>query len=657
MTRRIDSPDTSSDLELQKNLALDEPHSFVMRAGAGSGKTTSLIKALDFVAKKRGRELKANRQQVVCITYTEIATEEIRHDVGENPLVHVSTIHSFLWQLIRPFHRDISSWVEGTIRERIASLEEEQSGFASKPRTRNSTIERNALQIEDYTAQLESINSVPFFTYSVASNYREGMLGHDDIIKMVPQLILNKPLLATLVSQRYPFFFVDESQDTAPLVVEALKSIAAEHSDSFCLGFFGDPMQKIYATGVGDIEPGDGWREFDKPENFRCSQAVLRFINRIRSQGDDLIQTGGLRSDIGIGVVPVEGTARLVVLPADEERYPNLDKVRAWLAEQNSDPLWKEDSPTADLKILVIVHRMAANRLGFPNLYGAFNDKTSDEIKDGFQQGDFWPLAPLTKFVLPLTAAHQSGNDAEVLAILRTQSPQLLAANVARQTDAAKFLRSLRDSTEELSKILASDESKTVRDVLSFVEEKQLLNLDRRLIVALAVPEDQNGEASRIDDDDQSAVGPFLDSYLACPVSELRGYRDYFSKQSPYATQQGIKGAEFERVVVILDEVEGRHIQFSYEKLLGLKELSETDSAHRENSEDSVVERTLRLFYVCCSRARRDLVVVLYSAEPDKAAAHLRSAGGFQETEVLTIEDLQNTGLFLPETIVDSPPE
>jgi len=46
MTSRIGSPDTQADIDVRDCLAQVPPRSFVMVAGAGSGKTTSLIKAL-----------------------------------------------------------------------------------------------------------------------------------------------------------------------------------------------------------------------------------------------------------------------------------------------------------------------------------------------------------------------------------------------------------------------------------------------------------------------------------------------------------------------------------------------------------------------------------------------------------------------------------
>ena len=129
MTRRIDNPDTDADIELRGYLDADICPCFIMVAGAGSGKTTSLVKALDHIGKTCGTELRRRNQQVACITYTEIAVGEIWSDVGNNPLFHVSTIHSFLWALAKPFQKDISIWVRQRMEAKLAELRQAKANF------------------------------------------------------------------------------------------------------------------------------------------------------------------------------------------------------------------------------------------------------------------------------------------------------------------------------------------------------------------------------------------------------------------------------------------------------------------------------------------------------------------------------------------------
>ncbi len=288
MTIRINQPDTHADKELRACLETKPIYSFVMTAGAGSGKTTSLVKALAHLAATKGPSLRQKGQRIACITYTEVAVGEIWGDVGNAPLFHVSTIHSFLWNIVRPFTDDIREWVASRINDKIADAK----GRLEKPRTQSATKIRLSEDLVRYAEQLEAIKSVAHFTYGIGSNYSEGVLGHDDVLKIGPAMITDSALMRRLVADRFPYLFVDESQDTDPAVVEAFRLIERDHAGRFCLGFFGDPMQKnIYLTGVGPIEKGEKWFSITKPENFRCPRLVLDVINKIRAKDDGLEQT------------------------------------------------------------------------------------------------------------------------------------------------------------------------------------------------------------------------------------------------------------------------------------------------------------------------------------------------------------------------------
>src|ERR1019366_6186843 len=117
----------------------------------GSGKTTSLIKALGTIVNAHGDVLKLRRQRVACITYTEIAAGEIWADVGNNPLFHLPTIHSFLWTVVKSFQSDIRAWVKARIAEKIDDLEATARGFG--PRVQERTKEKNRRDIARYQEQ------------------------------------------------------------------------------------------------------------------------------------------------------------------------------------------------------------------------------------------------------------------------------------------------------------------------------------------------------------------------------------------------------------------------------------------------------------------------------------------------------------------------
>ena len=134
MIARIHNPDTPADLELKQ--VLDRMGCFVMVAGAGSGKTTSLVKAMAHVAKEKRAEFLKSGRQIACITYTEVAEQELARDLGNDPLCHISTIHSFMWQLIRPFRRIFVAGSQGeTKRDLMNSVKSKRDlALAFKPR-------------------------------------------------------------------------------------------------------------------------------------------------------------------------------------------------------------------------------------------------------------------------------------------------------------------------------------------------------------------------------------------------------------------------------------------------------------------------------------------------------------------------------------------
>ena len=621
MTSRIHNPDTETDLALHDRLSSTGTRHFIMVAGAGSGKTTSLVKALAHIETAQGKQMRPRGQQVACVTYTDVAVEEIRGDVGHKDLFHVSTIHSFLWSVIRPFQQDIHAWVHGRLDGKIR----EQQEKLDNPRTRQTTKDRAAGDIERYRQYQEDIESVKSYTYGTGSNYKDGVLGHSDILTIGPEFIQNHQLMRNVLTRRFPVILVDESQDTDPALVEALRAIAREQTENFCLGFFGDPMQKIYMQGAGRIDPESGWRTLRKPENFRSPQSVLRAINRIRAEDDELEQTRGRMDHDGGNPLPVQGTARAIVLQADHRRQQRLRAARQWLAESDEDPRWLEESGE-DLRVLVLVHRMAANRLNFPNLYASLNDKSPDELKSGLVDGTAWVLRPFLTVLLPLVLAHRTNEDFAVMRMLRKHCPRLQRKQLADDV-ATQVLASLRDALATLDRMLDDPGNHRIGDLVALLHQRSLVTLDDRFMSPLDVylQDTPPGDPSP-----DNAVHRFM----RCDAHELWGYRKYIEDLSPFATQQSIKGAEFEKVLVIIDDEEGRTNMFSYGKYFGVTDLSATDLSNIGEGRDSVVDRTRRLFYVCCSRARRDLCVIVFANNP--ATMHKAIAGkGFFEPEDL----------------------
>lgn len=631
MSRRTNSPDTDADKQIHACITSKPPVSFVVTAGAGSGKTTSLIKALDQVINEHGATMLMRKQKVACITYTEVAANEIREDVNAAALVHVSTIHSFYWTIASVFQSDIKSWLQQDLEKRIDDLVEKARNFG--PRVRQTTRDNNQLDQERITKHLSAVDKLTTFRYGMGSDYTKGILGHEDVLQLANYLLKNRVLFRRLVAMKYPFVFIDESQDTFAEVVEAFKLVEAQMRGKFCIGFFGDPMQKIYLRGSGKIELEEGWASITKPENFRCAQKILHVANAIRAQGDGLQQERGRHDLVDGKLLPVEGSARIFVLSQTVNRSEALANVRAYCAAADNDGSWI--APELAVKILVIVHRIAAKRLGWDGIFTALSERVPESIKQGLIDGKGWPVQPYLNFVLPIVAALKNGNEFEVMNILRAHCPRLAATNLAGQ-NAARLLREIRSATEELVRMM-DDQSCSIRDVAIHLRTTRLLTLDERLERVLSLKGFPSGVDLADSNEGQPSDIPVL-RLLDCPASQLTAYGKYLSEGSPFATQHGVKGRQFDRVLVVMDEEENDYRLYDYERVLGDVEAGAADRESFAAVGDNTWSRTLRLLYVCCTRAKRSLALAFFVADPKSTAAHIVSSGVFPEGSIITEE-------------------
>ena len=231
-----------SDADKEVKKCLEFGQSFALIAGAGSGKTTSLIDALLLIRAEKGAALRRDGQHIACITYTRRAVEVIKSRLGFDDLYLVSTLHSFLWGELRKFQHDIrEALIASRIPALIAKAKEKDNGGNSK-QARNAR--QHAADLEEQLAQLGAITS---FKYEDApySNYAKGVLSHDDIVEIASYLLPNRPTLRRLLGLRFPYIFVDEAQDTFDGIVTGL-NLASENGWPPLVGYFGDPWQQIY---------------------------------------------------------------------------------------------------------------------------------------------------------------------------------------------------------------------------------------------------------------------------------------------------------------------------------------------------------------------------------------------------------------------------
>jgi DNA helicase II / ATP-dependent DNA helicase PcrA len=90
--------------------------------------------------------------------------------------------------------------------------------------------------------------------------------------------------------------------------------------------------------------------------------------------------------------------------------------------------------------------------------------------------------------------------------------------------------------------------------------------------------------------------------------------------------------------MVIISDEEARSFLFSYEKLFGAKEKSATDLKNESEGTETTIDRTRRLFYVTCSRAKNSLAIVAYSDHPESVSEQVIKDGWFDKNEIEFVE-------------------
>lgn len=122
----------------------------------------------------------------------------------------------------------------------------------------------------------------------------------------------------------------------------------------------------------------------------------------------------------------------------------------------------------------------------------------------------------------------------------------------------------------------------------------------------------------RIDDNFQSFAEKkkyIYDQVIKLKFREFQKLFDYLEGNTPFSTQHKIKGREFENVLVILDN--GNWSNYNFEYLMNPNIYNSLD-ANKKKSYPNILARTQKLFYVCCTRSKENLVV--YYHDPSQGS-------------------------------------
>jgi DNA helicase-2/ATP-dependent DNA helicase PcrA len=208
--------DDHVDDEIGASLTSDNPVSFFLFADAGSGKTRSLVNALKLLRKNSGERLRLYGQRVGVITYTNAACDEIKRRLEFDPLIEVSTIHSFVWLLIRGFNADIKQWLRTNLALEINELEEQQR----KGRAGTKAASDRDESIKAKQKRLGTLDSIRIFTYNpLGENRGRDSLNHSEVIKIGADFLTQKRLMQQILITKFPVLLIDESQDTNKMLM------------------------------------------------------------------------------------------------------------------------------------------------------------------------------------------------------------------------------------------------------------------------------------------------------------------------------------------------------------------------------------------------------------------------------------------------------
>lgn len=635
MTAADDQFDAEADATITKCIDLSKPRSFFLYAGAGSGKTRSLVNAVrETIDGEHGRQLTLTGKKIGVITYTNAACDEIKQRLEFDPRVEVMTIHAFSWSLIEGFNADIRQWVAKNLEEELAELEEQHK--KGRPNTK-AGVER-LRSMESKRRRLARLDSIVKFIYSPTSDNRtRDSLNHSEVIAMTAAFLTSKHGLRRMLVSRCPVLLIDESQDTNKALMDAFLHLEEEFHGRFSLGLFGDMMQRIYSDGKDRLDKSipARWALPRKRMNHRCPSRVVEVINSIRRDVDGEEQVP--RSDAEKGVVRVfiasqTGVDPFAIEAAVRQRMATIAGDLAW---QNSDMV----------KTLALEHLMSARRFGFVEFFEPLWG--IDNLRTNLLQGAGPGLGLFIREVVPLVKALRANDRFGATAIIKASSP-LLDRAVLQEAGSNQVaqLGKAKAACDGLLALIAEQPEISAQAVLEFVAKTGLFAIPDALApfvpgdakaVAAADDAKQRDQVEGNEDEEAEDTSPELSAWsrsLEAPLSQIERYDLYVRGQSQFGTHQGVKGLEFPRVLVVINDDEARGFLFAYDKFFGTKEKTKADIDNEAAGRETGSDRTRRLFYVTCSRAEKSLAIVYYSPDPALARDAILQYGWFKPDEV-----------------------
>ncbi len=301
-------------------------------ATAGSGKTRTLLARIRYLVDQVGVEPRL----ITAVAYNRRAADEMRERLGRADL-HIRTIHSLGWAIIREALGDPILMEEPDVRRELARLVPTR-GTLNKDLI-GSFIEglsdaRLALADPDEVgaerSDLLGFSQV-FRRYRYRAAQRD-LVDHDEQVYRAAELLLADPDLRARWQGRCRHLLVDEFQDLTPAYLLLLRILASPRLNVFGVG---DDDQTIYGYAGADpkfLVDFDGFfpgaADYALDTNYRSPARVVRAGGRL---------VGHNRVRVAKNLTPAPGAVdtpaglRVRQLPDAEITSETVRQVQSWL--------------------------------------------------------------------------------------------------------------------------------------------------------------------------------------------------------------------------------------------------------------------------------------------------------------------------------------
>lgn len=582
MAEKAENPaDAAGRVALERMFAcLDEGRSFRLEAGAGAGKTYSLDMALRRIIDRRGSELLRRSQQVGCITYTNVAKDEISSRIQAHPAVRPETIHGFCWSILQDF--------QSTLRALVPALE----GWAER---------------------LEPVGGIGVRRVHYELGYpsvgdHQVTLHHDDVLVLMIQALGN-PKFRSVLTARYPILLIDEYQDTDAGFINAIKEWFLNTGHGPQLGLFGDHWQKIYGEGCGLVEHA-ALEVIDKNANFRSTAPIVQVLNRMRPALPQMVRDPAMPGEARVFHTNLWPGERRTGQGGHWTGDTTPEAAKAYFAHikhRLATEGW--DLAVGKTKILMLSHSVLAREQGYssiPPIYGKFNDP--------WLKKDDPHIKFLADQLEPACAAFEAKSYGEMFGCFGTGTPK-----IHRHADKVAW-------AEAMTALIALRTSGTIGEVVDFIAGQPHMRLpepvqeaERRLADAGPVPV----ESRRVTQ---------LRKLRAVPYTELIALDRFIDGHTPFATKHGVKGAEFENVLVIVGRGWNKY---------DFGQMLEWIEPGPPADKSEFFESNRNLFYVACSRPKVRLALLFTQLLSPNAMARLTAWFGVDNIIALPADPVE----------------